>query len=322
MAVTQQTANEIFENHPTRFKKKEKESMRAELRTKLKEIGYSDSEITEVKASGTNLVAGNPHAEYIFTAHYDTPGRTGWMLGTSKWFGMTGANIFLLALMPILVFIGAALPELIVNNFNLNVDQEAVYGLNFLAGYIVLLVFMAVLIISMVIKNKNNRNDNTSGVLSLLALAEKVAADDELRGKCCFVFFDNEEWGLLGSAGFSNYCKKNGIDLKQSKVINFDCVGYGDVLTFVSTKSNPVAKSVTAAFEQAGQKPVYKRSRMIFLSDHANFKNSVMVSYTKHSLTGLLYLPLIHTSKDVECDIGQINRLTDNFYTFIRQGKI
>lgn len=314
MAVTHQTANEIFDKHPTRFTKREKAALRDTLRRKLNEIGYSDSEITEVNKSGTNLVVGNPNAEYIFTAHYDTPGRTGWLLSTSRWFGQTGANIFMiLAMLILLPLISGKLFELSENmdpNFSFWVIECG------------LLLFLLIIFGSMVIKNKNNRNDNTSGVLSLLALAEKVAADDELRGKCCFVFFDNEEWGLLGSSGFASWCKKNGINLKQSKVINFDCVGYGDVLTFASTKNTPVGKAVTAAFAEAGQKPVYKKSLMIFMSDHANFKNSVMVSYTKRSLVGLLYIPLIHTSKDVECDIDKINKLTDDFYTFAKQGKI
>ena len=47
-----------------------------------------------------------------------------------------------------------------------------------------------------------------------------------------------------------------------------------------------------------------------------------MVSYTKHSVMGLLYLPLIHTSKDIPCDIDQINRLTDDVFDFARQGRI
>lgn len=322
MAVTQQTANEIFEKHPTRFKKKEKEALRNTLRQKLNGIGYSDSEITEVKESGTNLVVGNPNAEYIFTAHYDTPGKTGWLLGTSKWLGQTGANIFMIFAM--LVFIPAFIPILHDTVFVLfeKLDPNLGFWLTFWLVECGVLLILILLVASMFIKNKNNRNDNTSGVLSLLALAEKVAADDELRGKCCFVFFDNEEWGLLGSAGFAKHCKKNGINLKQSKVINLDCVGYGDVLTFVSTKNTPIGKSVTAAFKEAGQKPVYKKSMLIFMSDHANFKNSVMVSYTQRSLIGLLYIPLIHTSKDVECDIDKINNLTDDFYTFVKQGKI
>ena len=322
MAITQITANEIFTQHPTRFKKNEKSALRSTLREKFKAMGYEDSEISEIEASGTNLVVGSPRAEYLFTAHYDTPGKTGWLLGTSKWLGMTGANIFMIVAVLVLGSLCTALPQIISSALFPEANENFIYEMNFWMAYIFLLIVLAIMIISMVVKNKNNRNDNTSGVLSLLALAEKVSADSELRDKCCFVFFDNEEWGLLGSADFAKHCRKNGIDLNQSKVINFDCVGYGDVLTFVSTRKTPVANSVTAAFAEAGKSHVSKRSKMIFLSDHANFKNSVMVSYTDRAPVGLLYIPRIHTSKDTECDIDKINRLTDDFYTFVSQGKI
>ena len=314
MSITHQKAQEIFDNHPTRFTRKEKAALRSTLRSELKKMGYTDDEITEINASGINLLVGNPHAEYMFTAHYDTPGRTGWMLKTSSILGQTGANIFLIAIICLLGFI--------IPFAGLQIFPDASDFELFASGELAMILILVVMIISMVVKNRNNRNDNTSGVLSLLALAEKVAADAEIKNKCCFVFFDNEEWGLLGSAGFAKHCKKNGINLDNTKVINFDCVGYGDVLTFASTKKTDIIDTLAKAFEEKGEKTVTKRSAMIFLSDHANFKNSVMVSFTKKSLTGLLYLPLIHTSKDTVCDVEQINRLTDDIFAFAKEGKI
>ena len=314
MAVTNQKAQEIFDNHPSRFTKKEKAALRSTLRDEFVRLGYADEEIAEINASGTNLLVGDPHAEYMFTAHYDTPGRTGWMLKTASFWGQTGANIFLIIIM---LGLGIGLP--FANTFlmdHLSPDMA------FILGEAGLFAVLAVMLISMVIKNKNNRNDNTSGVLSLLAMAEQVAADEDMKKKCCFVFFDNEEWGLLGSGGFAKHCKKNGIDLSATKVINFDCVGNGDILTFASTKKTKIIDSLTAAFDEAGQNPVKKRSTMIFLSDHANFNNSVMVSYTKKSLMGLLYLPLIHSGTDKVCDIDQINRLTGDIFSFAKEGKI
>lgn len=315
MAISAQKATEIFENHPTRFTKKEKAALRGTLRSELHRMGYADGEISEVEASGTNFVVGDPRtAEYVFTAHYDTPGRTGWMLFPAKYVGQTGANLVMIAGMLLLV------PWLL----HLVTDYFGVFGddASFWSFELALLAELAIMILSMIIKNKNNRNDNTSGVLSLLSLAEQVAADGELRGKCCFVFFDNEEWGMLGSSGFASWGKKQGIKWKKTKLINFDCVGNGDVLTLASTKKTAVAQSVTAAFAEAGLHPVSKRSMAIFLSDHASFPNSVMVSYTMRSLIGLLYLPLIHTSKDVVCKTEQINRLTEYFYEFMKQQKI
>ena len=314
MSITALKAQEIFENHPTRFTKKEKASLRSTLRTELVRMGYAEDDITEINASGVSLLVGDAGAEYMFTAHYDTPGKTGWMLGTSALWGQTGANIFLIAVM---CLIGFTIPMSGAVLF-----PDASGSQIFWSGELAMLSVLAIMIISMTVRNRNNRNDNTSGVLSLLALARKVAADDEMRKKCCFVFFDNEEWGLLGSAGFARHCKKKGIDLDGTKVINFDCVGHGDVLTFASTRQSEITDALVKAFSEAGQNPVKKRSSMIFLSDHANFRNSVMVSYTLKSRMGPLYLPLIHTSKDISCDVEQINRLTDDIFDFVKHGKI
>ena len=314
MAVTNQKAQEIFERHPSRFTKKEKAALRSTLKAEMIRLGYAEDEIAEINASGTNLLVGDPHAEYMFTAHYDTPGKSGWMLKTAALLGQTGANIFLILVMCLIGF----LVPISAANFWTELPGDMVFWV----GEGSMMILLGVMLLSMVFKNKNNRNDNTSGVLSLLSLAEKVASDEEMRKKCCFVFFDNEEWGLLGSGGFAKDCKKKGIDLSATKVINFDCVGNGDILTFASTKNTEIIGALQKAFGEAGQNLVRKRSAMIFLSDHANFKNSVMVSYTKKSLIGLLYLPLIHTGKDKVCDIDRINRLTEDMFAFARDGKI
>lgn len=315
MAISKPKAAEIFENHPTRFTKKEKAALRATLRGEFLRMGYTDGELSEVQASGVNFVAGDPRtAEYLFTAHYDTPGRTGWMLKPACLFGQTGANLTLIAVMVLVMVLAPALSERFFSSFGGDAAFWSVEGS--------LLLMLLIMIGSMVFRNPNNRNDNTSGVLSLLSLAEGLSGDEELRRKCCFVFFDNEEWGLLGSAGFASWGKKQGIDWKKVKMINFDCVGYGDVLTFAFTKKTAVADALAAACQEAGMNPVSKHSRMVFLSDHANFPNSVMVSYTLHSACGPLYLPLIHTSKDTVCDVEQINTLTARVEEFLRAGKI
>ena len=308
MSVTPQKANEIFENHPMRFTRKEKAALRSTLRAELGRLGYDDSEIREVKASGVNLVIGDPHAPYFLTAHYDTPGRTGWMFGTSRWLGHTGANFFLVAVMLLLLALTpAVLDGLLQDN-----------DVTFWGAELVMFLMLAVMVVSMVIKNKNNRNDNTSGVLSLLSMAGKIADDPELRRQCCLVFFDNEEWGLLGSSGFAGYCKKQGIDLKRTQVLNFDCVGCGDILMLASTHPTSVCDALAESLRAEGETPVVKRSRMIFLSDHASFPDSVMISYARRASVGLLYLPLIHTARDTVCDVEQINRLTGSVYAFLR----
>ena len=154
MSVTNQKAHEIFENHPTRFTKKEKAALRNTLRKELIKSGYSDDDITEINASGTNLLVGDPHAEYMFTAHYDTPGRTGWMLKTASLWGQTGANIFLTA---IICALGFSVP--IASSV---IFPSASGDMIFWSGELAILLLLLIIIISMTIKNKNNPNCNSN----------------------------------------------------------------------------------------------------------------------------------------------------------------
>ncbi len=56
------------------------------------------------------------------------------------------------------------------------------------------------------------------------------AMTDEQREKTAFVFFDNKEYGGLGSSFF----KKRYEDLMKDKVlINFDCVADGDKIMVI-----------------------------------------------------------------------------------------
>ena len=79
--------------------------------------------------------------------------------------------------------------------------------------------------------NRHTANDNTSGVITLLEIA--LSLPEELRSDVCFVWFDNEERGLLGSAAFAGKHKET---KKGALVLNFDCVGDGDSLQFFPTK--------------------------------------------------------------------------------------
>ena len=54
--------------------------------------------------------------------------------------------------------------------------------------------------------NKHTANDNTSGIITIIESAIKLPED--LRDEVCFVLFDNEELGLLGSSAFSKEYKE------------------------------------------------------------------------------------------------------------------
>lgn len=146
--------------------------------------------------------------------------------------------------------------------------------------------------------NPNTANDNTSGVITLCELI--AAMTEEEKSKVAFVFFDNEENGLLGSSWFVKHHKKD--DLKNKLMINFDCVSDGDHILFVQNK--PALKTygdaLKSAFPNADGKTVYleSASNTMYPSDQGNFPMSVGVAALKKKKFIGLYMDRIHTPKD------------------------
>lgn len=146
--------------------------------------------------------------------------------------------------------------------------------------------------------NPHTANDNTSGVITLCQLI--AAMSDEQKAQTAFVFFDNEENGLLGSAFFRKLHKKDGLDKKL--MLNFDCVSNGDHMLFVLSKPAMKAygEAITAAFPAAANKSVYieKSSNTIYPSDQSNFPMGVGIAALKKKKSVGLYMNRIHTIKD------------------------
>lgn len=79
---------------------------------------------------------------------------------------------------------------------------------SFDVGYYVwfLCVWAVIALVMIGPANKHNANDNTSGVVTLLEIARSLP--ESQRGKVCFVLFDLEEAGLIGSAAYRKAHKK------------------------------------------------------------------------------------------------------------------
>ena len=146
--------------------------------------------------------------------------------------------------------------------------------------------------------NPHTANDNTSGVITLCELIASMT--EEERKQVAFVFFDNEENGLLGSAFFRKLHKKDG--LENRLLINYDCVSDGDHMLFVL--STPATKAYgnafAAAFPNTAEKTVYieKSSNTMYPSDQAGFPMGVGVAALKKKKGIGLYMNRIHTIKD------------------------
>lgn len=306
----------LAERHPCRYTTDQKSAFMLDAKRTLRSAGYTPEQIFEQRLGGIfgsrNLIIGDPDAEYLITAHYDTPGRNGFLLGTSPLVGQTGANaIMLLLTLPFF------LAEIWLIKSVMDLPEPSVLAV--LAAICAPpLALIALMLIPMLILNRNNRNDNTSGVMCVLQSAMYAAEHPELLDKCCFVLFDNEEWGLLGSLGFAAERKKRKVDEKKHFVINLDCVGVGEVLTAVTTGvPGERCKALTESLKSLGCEVESKQSQLVFMSDHAAFPDAVMLAYMSRSKLGALYIPNIHSRRDVACDNALVAGLAEHICTFL-----
>ena len=156
--------------------------------------------------------------------------------------------------------------------------------------------------------NHHTANDNTSGVTTLLHTMQTLPAD--LRGEVAFIFFDLEEMGLFGSAGYANKHK----DIrKNTLLLNFDCVSDGNTILFAVRKGAQAHTSaLKAAFPATDTYRVEVVSKGVFYpSDQGNFVRGVGVAALKTSKRGLLYMDRIHTLNDTVYEEGNIAYLTE-----------
>ncbi|MBE6759414.1 MAG: Zn-dependent exopeptidase M28 [Ruminococcaceae bacterium] len=307
---------ELIDNHPYRYSQSQKSEFLLDTKRMLRAAGYNSDRIEEQRLGGIfgsrNLIIGNPEAEYLVTAHYDTPGRNGFLLGTSPLVGQTGANIIML-----LLLIPFFIAEMWLISSVLDQPEPSVLAVigAILAPVVVLILLM---LVPMLIVNRHNSNDNSSGVMCVLQCALYAAEHPELADRCCFVLFDNEEWGLVGSIGFVSRQKKRKIDTGKQFAINLDCVGVGEVLAAVTTVApGERCKTLTDSLSRLGLPVECKRSQLVFMSDHAAFPDAVMLSYMNRSKLGPLYIPNIHSRKDTQCDNRLVAELAEHLWGYL-----
>lgn len=240
-----------------------------------------------------NLIVGDiQRAQVIFTAHYDTcavsllpnlilPRRT-----------LIKALYMLLYILPYFALMVAANFALLA--LGLPKDTRML---------IILAVYWAAFIAATFLgkPNSHTANDNTSGVLTLCGLIRRLSPEEMSRA--AFVFFDNEEYGCLGSGAFYKRHK----ELMAGKLIfNLDCVGDGDHFMFVMTR--PARKKwearIMAAFPgDARRKTVFEDAKKArYSSDQKHFPVSVAVAALRPHKFLDLHTGRIHTSRDTVCD--------------------
>lgn len=262
-----------------------------------------------------NIVIGNPDtASVVFGAHYDTCAR----LPFPDFITPKNFVIFLLYQIFIGVIMIVPLLLVVIPFTTLLVWLDLPDGLDLILSESLLIAGAVGLYVLIVAgpANPHTANDNTSGVVTVLTLADRLAHRNDL----CFVLFDHEETGLFGSAAFAK-AHKNVRD--HTLVVNFDCVSDGDWILILASK--PARRKVN--YEQfcefvrqtcasTEKMPLFATSsNAIYPSDQMNFKKYIAVAALKKTKTPLIgcYMDRIHTPKDTVFDDRNIALIADLF---------
>ena len=296
----------IERDYPVRRKAQEKERFRIWLVATLREMGYHvalQSNESALQSGGrvTNVVVGDPEkAKIIFTAHYDTPLCE--VLPPLICPTRSLTYVLYQALTPILALVVSFL-----------VAFALTFPFN--APFWTLPIFLVLLLgclayLKLGPSEKNNVNDNTSGVVTLLEIAKSITP--RYRGNVCFVFFD---CGAQAGQGAKAFRKKYPVTREKS-VIHLDCVGDGDEILFLPSKysrwNSELLDFINESFEDLekpeGKTVFLKTDGLVYYpSDNRAFRYSTAVCAVK-KLPG--FGRCISPRKTTEIDEANIDLLS------------
>ena len=301
---------QITELFPIRKTAAQKKAFRQWVMGEISRMGYRARVEENDNGRQQNIVVGDPeHAEVTFTAHYDTP-----------------STILLPDLQIPRNFPVYLLWQLLIIGGMLTISFLLGFGLGLLTGNgdVMILTFFGAFLVLMWLQiggfaNKNNVNDNTSGVAALLETMQRIP--EEERAKAAFILFDNMEKGRRGSKAWA----RDHLEVQHTRfVVNADSVGVGDVfLGFVPALARQMPQYVL--LEQAMGTITGKTCRFHSSvttrgsSDFRSFKCGVGITAYRE-VTGIgLYLGDLHTARDTEADQTNIQALAEAFSSLVGQ---
>ncbi len=269
-------------------------------------MGYDAK--AEWSLGSNNVVIGNPEtAEAVFTAHYDTPP----VMPFPNL--ITPRNILFYIIYNIgivLVLLAVCLGiDVLIATLTGNSEARPNIGM--------VLYFAALFLMLLGPANKNNVNDNTSGVAAVFELMARIPA--EQRGKVAFILFDNEEKGMRGSGA---YAKEHKTVKKEKLIINMDCVGDGENILFFTnrkTRALPSYEKLVSTMEaQVGRNLLMnKMEGCIYPSDQSQFKYGIAVCACKKAKVIGYYCDKIHTKKDTVCEQENLDFIANGLARFV-----
>ena len=302
-----ETPMDVFRDFPVRKTKKQKQAFREAVQSYAEQLGYPCT-VESGSLGSRNLVIGNPEqADYLVTAHYDTCARLpipNFLTPCNFWPFLLWQVVLVLLILGVCILMGLGVGFLTGSG-----------AIGSWCGYLMICVILALMLIGPA--NPSNANDNTSGVVTLLEIAKSMPGNQ--RKKVCFVLFDLEEAGLIGSA---SYRKAHKSQTDRQMVLNLDCVGDGDNLTLFPTKRlKKDRKRLTSLYKACGyfgEKSilVHEQGFSFYPSDQANFPYGAGIcALNKRGKT--LYLSRIHTKKDTILERTNVNLLRAALITYI-----
>lgn len=304
------TTKTVFENHQIRKSRKQKNAFIDFVQSTAATEGYS-CRVEKGYLGARNIVVGDPDtAKVVYTAHYDTCAVMpfpNFITPKCIWLYLLYQILITVVLLglPTLLMIGLCGLGLLLNPY-LTIGLAVGFGLALPIWYLLVLLELYLLMAGPA--NKHTANDNTSGVTTLLDIMHALPANQ--RASVAFVFFDLEEMGLFGSAGFASKHKRL---TKNTLLINFDCVSDGNNLLFALRKgATRYTEAIKTAFPSTETFSVEVVSKGVFYpSDQANFARGVGVAALKKTKGGLLYMDRIHTKRDTVYEEDNIAYLTE-----------
>ncbi len=290
----------LLEKYQVRRTKKQKDDFIVFVKAAAHSAGYPLEEETVKGAflTSRNLIAGDPEkAKVIFTAHYDTCAQ----LPFPNLVYPRNRVMTVLAQMPLILIclalaFGAA--WLVRGPLGRSGAVAMAYAVYF--GLFALVFFGPA--------NRHTANDNTSGVAALLRVMAMLPS--EQKPNAAFIFFDNEEYGKVGSKA---YAKKHPGITKDKVLLNLDCVGDGDDFLIVAPKNadSRLEALLRAAFQDTGGKRAVHCSAKDtnYNSDQKSFANGAAAAACRRDRFGW-HVPRIHTLRDVICEESNLAYVT------------
>ena len=301
--------------YPVRKSKKQKQAFREDVTRYATDLGYTCA-VEKGSFGARNLVIGDPDkAKYLVTAHYDTPASIGVpnFITPSNFVCFIVYQLFVVGLFFLLAF-------LVGFGVSFLTDDSL---LIFWSAYIA--YFGALLLMMFGPANRHNSNDNTSGVVTVLETARTLP--ENLRDRVCFVLFDLEEAGLIGSSSYRSKHKKAS---DKQIILNLDCVGDGDEIVFFPSgklrKNEKAMNWLSKVYGRLGAKSIAQRRKgfAYYPSDQGNFPLGVGICALRRNKFVGLYMNRIHTARDTILEETNVNILRAALTTLIadRSGEI